>query len=622
MSSIKALLVEDSEDDALLLINELERGGIDLEYERVETFESMSENLESGRWDIVFCDYKMPKVEAIEVLSFMKAKNIDLPLIIVSGVIGDDLAVEMMKAGACDYLKKDNLVRLVSAVKRELNENMVNRRNKQLLRDQCKFQTLLRAIVENFMDGIFIINEKGIISAFYPSAEKILGYRGDEVIGKNVSSLISESFGRNHYRQIQKYLVSEEDKTIGFKREIECLRKDGSMVLIDLSINEMWMDDKRMFVGLMRDMTAINNSQEKLQILSTAVDCSPSPVCITDINGKIEYVNASFVKTTGYSTREAIGQNPRILSSGKHSRSFYRDLWDTVLAGKVWSNDICNKRKNGQLYWELNSIVPLRNAQGVITHFVSMRLDETMRRQADKKLKEYACALEISNQALQNFASIASRDLQEPLRKVVAFGDRLREKAYDLDEQCTEYLARMQKAALSMKKFIEDLQEYSRLAIIPHPFSSICFENVLNEVVSNLEVSIQRVGAKIEIHDLPQLPADRMQMCQLFQNLISNSLKFQNGRAAPYIVVNSRRLEGGGWEIKVSDNGIGFEEKSRDRIFEPFVRLNGRSMFKGSGIGLAICKKIMECHGGTISAKSKPDEGSVFTVLLPEEQSI
>ena len=228
-----------------------------------------------------------------------------------------------------------------------------------------------------------------------------------------------------------------------------------------------------------------------------------------------------------------------------------------------------------------------------------------------------------SNRELESFASVASHDLQEPLRKITAFGDRLKsQESEGLSEKGRDYLERMQNAATRMQSLIEDLLAYSRVTTRGQPFVPVSLAAVTREVLSDLELRIERTGAKIEVGELPTIEADPTQMRQLLQNLLSNALKFQRTGETPRIRVEGQPLNGAGTiQLRVEDNGIGFDEKYLDRLFKPFQRLHGQSAYEGTGIGLAICKKIAERHGGGITARSAPGQGTCFLVELAARPS-
>jgi len=246
----------------------------------------------------------------------------------------------------------------------------------------------------------------------------------------------------------------------------------------------------------------------------------------------------------------------------------------------------------------------------------------------------YSQELARSNAELQQFASIASHDLQEPLRKIQAFGNRLQEKYGEaLSEQGSDYIQRMQNAAQRMQILIDDLLIFSRITTKAQPFVAVDLAKVAKEVISDLEVLIQQTGARVEVSELPTINANPLQMRQLLQNLIGNALKFRQKNEPPRVKIYSQihgdreqltdnSLDTHLCQITVEDNGIGFDQKYCDRIFQVFQRLHGRSEYEGTGIGLAICRKIVERHGGSITAESKPSQGAKFIVTLPVDRSL
>ncbi len=255
------------------------------------------------------------------------------------------------------------------------------------------------------------------------------------------------------------------------------------------------------------------------------------------------------------------------------------------------------------------------------------------RKMAQDRLEKTAAMLSQSNRELQDFASVASHDLQEPLRKIQAFGDRLRTKCEEqLTDDGKDYLERMLNAAKRMQTLINDLLTFSRVTTKAQPFSKVDLAVIAREVLSDLEVRIEQTGGTVEVGELPVIDADPLQMRQLFQNLIANALKFRKSDEAPVVRIsaesNALDVDGGSWaistpavlQLSIADNGIGFDEKYLDRIFTVFQRLHGRNAYEGTGVGLAVCRRIVERHGGSITAKSQPDVGATFIVNLPIHQ--
>ena len=243
------------------------------------------------------------------------------------------------------------------------------------------------------------------------------------------------------------------------------------------------------------------------------------------------------------------------------------------------------------------------------------------RKKAEARLTQALTTLERSNQALAQFAYVASHDLQEPLRKIRAFGGMLEDECGDqLGVDGHDYMARMLNAAKRMQQLIGDLLALSRITTRGKPFAPVAMGQVLADVLSDLETRIEETGGQVDVSELPTIDADETQMRQLFQNLLGNALKFNREGVPPRIKVRAAEAVDGSCRVEVADNGIGFDEKYTDRIFGVFQRLHSRSEYEGSGIGLSVCRKIVERHGGVLDVRSTPGEGTVFAVTLPVVQ--
>jgi light-regulated signal transduction histidine kinase (bacteriophytochrome) len=307
-----------------------------------------------------------------------------------------------------------------------------------------------------------------------------------------------------------------------------------------------------------------------------------------------------------------------------------------VMAGEVLTDyEVCLRRidRDWQAIFSYGgSIVKAPNGQPLA--FLTIT-DITKRKRIEAKLKIYSDKLERSNSELQDFAQIASHDLQEPLRKILAFGDRLKVKAGEsLDGECRDYLQRMFNAAARMQTLITDLMTFSRVETKAQTFVAVDLGVIAREVSADLETLIEKSGGRVEIEELPTIDADPVQMRQLLQNLISNSLKYCRAGVPPVVRIYSQEpdehrreslTKTGGLarqltEILVKDNGIGFDEKYLDRIFNMFQRLHQKGEYEGTGVGLAICRKIVDRHSGTITAHSSPGQGTTFMVTMPVMQ--
>ncbi len=359
--------------------------------------------------------------------------------------------------------------------------------------------------------------------------------------------------------------------------------------------------------------------------LKSAID-EAAIVAITDKMGVITYVNEKFCGISKYARDELIGKTHKIINSGYHPKEFFIDMWQTISSGKTWEGEIRNRAKDGTFYWVNTTIVPFLDANKEPERYVAVRYDITEKIFAQEELKVEARKLALSNRELQDFATVAAHDLQEPLRKIQSFADRLRLKSSaNLDLDTIDYLERIQKSSYRMQTLINDLLDYSRVSTKVQPFAPVDLNHILAQVISDLEIRLEKTQGKVKCGDFPKIEADPMQMSQLFLNLINNALKFHRPGIPPVVKISARVIKSPrdsieNCEITVADNGIGFDEKYGDRIFTIFQRLHGKQEYEGTGIGLAICRKIVERHGGAIIAKSNPGEGATFITTIPINQ--
>ena len=262
-------------------------------------------------------------------------------------------------------------------------------------------------------------------------------------------------------------------------------------------------------------------------------------------------------------------------------------------------------------------------AQMVLEIFAKYAGSALERKKITDKLQRSYKNLEETNEELRVFVHIASHDLQEPLRKIISFGDLIRSRSKTIDEKDIHYLQRMENSSLRLQSLVEDLVNYSTLdSAQARKMELLDLNDVVQQVLMDLEISIEQSNAKVNIVDLPVIEANKFQMFHLFQNLISNALKYHREEEPPSLTISGKTVASqiGYCRINITDNGIGFEEKYLDRIFKPFQRLHTSTQFEGTGMGLAICKKIIDKHNGTITAEGELPSGTTFIIELPVKQ--
>src|ERR1022692_3078982 len=339
-------------------------------------------------------------------------------------------------------------------------------------------------------------------------------------------------------------------------------------------------------------------------------------VAMTDVQGRITYVNDKFCAVSKYSREELLGQDHRIVNSGYHPKEFFQNMYRTVARGGVWHGEIRNRAKDGSIYWVDATIVGVVGVDGKLRQYVAIRADITERVRAQQELASKVEELARSNRELEQFAYVASHDLQEPLRMVASYTQLLSERySGKLDDNGDKFLGYAREGALRMQVLIKDLLAFSRVVQAGIPRKPVDCNVALEEAVQSLTAAIEESGAVVTHAALPNVWADQTQIAQVFQNLIGNAIKFHDG-APPECAVSAEK-SGRNWLFSVSDNGIGIAPEYAENIFVVFQRLHARTEYPGNGMGLAICKKIIQHYGGTIWVESQVGQGSTFKFTLP-----
>ena len=466
--------------------------------------------------------------------------------------------------------------------------------------------------------AIFLLTPEGIIDSWNAGAQRIKGYGPDEILGKHFSVFYPREAVERGWPEFELKVAANEGR---FEDEGWRIRKGGSLFWANVIITP-WKDDAGNiagFVKITRDVTsrhemelALRESEQRFRHLVTSV--KDYAFILIDTKGYVRSWNPGAEHIKGYSEKEIVGKHFSIFyPTDAIERGWPEQELETARVEGRFEDEGWRLRKDGSQFWANVIITPFQADTGELKGYWKITRDLTERKIDEERLRR-------SNRELEQFASVAAHDLQEPLRKVQAFGDRLKTRAGAvLDTQSKDYLDRMLNSATRMRALINDLLTFSRVTTKGQPFVPVDLGKIARDVISDLEVGIEQSGGRVELGRLPTIEADPLQMRQLFQNLIGNALKFRNPDTPPMVDLAGVR-RGSLIEITVRDNGIGFEEIYLDRIFEVFQRLHGRQEYEGTGMGLAICRKIVERHGGSITARSAPGAGATFIVKLPTQQ--
>ncbi|MDA0739331.1 MAG: PAS domain S-box protein [Nitrospirae bacterium] len=448
----------------------------------------------------------------------------------------------------------------------------------------------------------------GRFKALNPAWEREIGYSIEELQHQPFMKYVHPEDKMSTINELES--LREGKPTIQFENRY--VTKDGSHKW--LLWNAMPSPKDQVIYATARNVTSRKLYEEELALRDRSINSATNGILIADARKPdmpTIYCNAAFEKITGFTREEVIGQNCRFLQGKDRAQPGLDDIRQAIREGTEGKAELRNYKKDGTLFWNEFYIAPVRDAYGNLTHFIGVQTDITHRKRQEAELAKKTVDLARSNDELQQFAYVASHDLQEPLRMVASYTQLLRKRYKGkLDDDANEFIEFAVDGANRMQRLIRDLLEYSRVGAETKPFEKTDCELVCQHVIKNLTASVQEHHADITHDALPCVQANPTLLTQVFQNLIGNALKFK-GNAAPKIHVGAKALTNG-WEFSVSDNGIGIPPDQLDRIFLIFQRLHSREEYPGTGIGLATCKRIVEKHGGSIWVESEQGKGSTF----------
>ncbi|HTW26024.1 MAG TPA: PAS domain S-box protein [Acetobacteraceae bacterium] len=482
--------------------------------------------------------------------------------------------------------------------------------------------------MDTVIDGLIVIDSEGEIRAFNPAAERIFGYRIDEVIGQNVGMLMPEPYCSGHDQYLDSSRETGAAKIIGSGREVAGRRRDGSVFPMELGVNRLQIGDALMFVGTIRDITERKDAEERARTeaarTQAVMDTVLDGLITIDETGVIETFNPAAVRIFGYQPEEVIGRNVSMLmpepyraEHGGYLRNYMRTGAATVL-GAV--REMRAMRKGGSEFpMELG--VSEMNVAGKRL-FVGTVRDISERKQAEAAIEAYIAALSRSNQELDDFAYIASHDLKEPLRGLSNNALFLKEDfEAALGESGVRRLSRITYLCERMERLVNDLLYFSRLGRQALALQETDLNDVIADIALTLEHTLEEAHATIVVPaPLPRIVCDLPRITEVFRNLITNAVKY-NDKPDKRIEIGCSERDGKRAYF-VRDNGIGIERRFHQDIFRIFKRLNYEDdKAKGTGVGLTFVKKIVERHGGEIWLDSEPGQGTTFyfSIQSPQE---
>jgi PAS domain S-box-containing protein len=482
-----------------------------------------------------------------------------------------------------------------------------------------------RGLLEAAPDAMVVVNQAGEIVLLNLQAEKQFGYHRDELVGQKVKNIIPEGFAE---RLLADGLRSVEDalaQQIGTGIELTGRRKDGSEFPIEIMLSPLESAEGILVTAAIRDISVRKDAEKHLAQMEGRyrglLEAAPDAMVVVNQVGEIVLLNVQVEKQFGYRRDELLGQKVKNIIPEGFAERLIADGTRTAaeaLAQQIGTGiELIGRRKDGSEFPIEIMLSPLESPEGIMVTAAIRNITE--RKRAEQHLVKTVAELNRSNDELQQFAYVASHDLQEPLRMVASYTQLLAERYKGrLDSDADEFIAYAVDGSNRMQVLIQDLLAYSRAGTNGKALRKISSDNALTEALANLRATIQESGAVVTHDSLPLITTDGTQLAQIFQNLVGNAIKYRSA-AVPNVHISAVKNGGNEWIFSVRDNGLGIDPQYFDRIFVLFQRLHGQTEFKGTGIGLAICKKMLERLGGRIWVESQPEKGSTFHFALPEK---
>ncbi|MFH1985280.1 MAG: PAS domain S-box protein [Pseudomonadota bacterium] len=626
-TSIHILHLEDDPADAELVQAALVEAGLACRVDRAQTRAEFETGLGDSGTDIILADYKLPAYDGLSALRLAQEHCPEIPFIFVSGTMGEEAAIEALTHGATDYVLKQNLARLATAVQRALQEARIWRERRQAREALHSSNEMLKASEARYIDlydnapdmYLSADAQTAAITTCNQTLADTLGYPKAEIIGRSIYEIYHPACLDRAKQAHTEFLERGEIHD----RELQLRKKDGSKLDVSLNVSAVRAKDGAIVSSraTLRDITERKQAEASIRQLSQAIEQSPVSIVITNTAGSIEFVNAKFTQVTGYAVAEALGQNPRILKSGETAADEYERLWKTISSGGVWRGEFINRKKNGELFREQATIAPVRNADNLITHYVAVKEDITERKNLEAQLSQ-AQKMEVVGQ----LAGGVAHDFNNMLGVIIGYTEMLLELE-DLDDLLREYLDEILAAGHRSTDITRQLLAFARKqTVVPKILD-------LNETVERMLKMLRRlIGEHIELAWLPgaklwPVKMDPSQIDQILANLCVNArdaiagvgnvtIETQTADFDEVYCADHRGFIPGEYVVlAVSDNGSGMDKPTMDKIFEPFFTT--KPVGKGTGLGLATVYGIVKQNDGFINVTSGPGHGSTFKIYLP-----
>jgi len=614
-NKLKILFIEDDIDDVLLVSRKLKKEGFLFSYIVVNDITELRLAFQNYNIDLIISDYSLPGFNGLDALQVYKEFDMDIPFILVSGIIGEELAVKAMKEGIHDYLMKDRLERLVPAIEREIREAKIREKNRKAEIALRESEKRYRELVEMSPNGILILHNEHIIYT-NKSAVKIFNFKTEYYsFNQDIKNYIVDKDCLNTFLRALK----RREKT----NHIECRVKkfDGGVLDCEISIVPIIHNGIEAQQLIIRDITKRKFSEKTIRQLSRAVIQSPVAIIITNPQGLIEYINPKFEETSGFCFEEIKGEKLRVLKKGILPEDKHLELWSTISSGNEWKREVLNKTKTGLKYWENVVISPIIE-DSKIQHYVIVKEDITKRKMMESEIIKAKEKAENSEKLKSEFLAQMSHEIRSPINVILSFSNLIKtELEGKLSEELSESFKTLDNAGRRITRTIDLILNMSEIQTDSYdylPKNLDLNRDIIEQLYDEYKYLASEKGLDLFVNyrtGNSRLFADEYSLTQVFANLIDNAITYtERGK----VDINVERNNNGDLQVEISDTGIGISEQYIPNLFKPFTQESQgyTRKFEGNGLGLALVQNYCVLNNADIRVESKKDQGSKFTVAF------
>ncbi len=613
----RILILEDLPTDARLAEYEIRKVLRNFSTHVVETENAFLFELENFKPHIVVSDYMLPSFNGLKALHLVQKFSPDVPVIILTGSMNEDTAVDCMKAGATDYVIKEHIKRLGQSILNAIEQQKIKHEKLEAQQLLKQSEAKYRYMFSNSPQPMWIFDVETL--AFLEvntAAVRHYGY--------SVEEFLSMTIGNIHPVEEMTGLLNDiklAGKNDNYRGEWKHRKKNGEIIFVEITSFSVDYNGREARHVVVNDITERHLAERQIKLLNRAIEQSPVSVVITNPAGEIQYVNPKFTELTGYSFEEVFGKNPNILKSGEYDQEFYQKLWETILSGQLWRGEIHNKKKSGELYWESEVIAPIINENGEIINFVAIKEDISEKKKMIAELVDAKERAEESDRLKTAFLHNISHEIRTPLNAIIGFSDLLNEAQTTLADR--EYFSHIiSQNGFKLAEIINDIVNIATFEAGQEKLNlgPVDINQLMDDIYKKFKAKIQSKNLMFNqistINDSEAcIITDETKLMQILSNYLGNAVKFtEKGK----IEIGCARQDNF-LQFYVSDTGVGISKQYHQFIFEKFkqVEHENSKFYSGNGLGLTIAKAYAEMMGGNIRVESEPGKGSVFFLTIP-----